>query len=967
MSSKSADKWKDLRELTLKNLPDIRKVYEDFGLKFTGKISSKSWAECHAWGREDSNPSAAVNLETGVYKDFAGQTMNIFDFMAHCGKVATWQDAQTELAKMAGLGSKIPKKSKAKRPDEVLGFTQKFNPGSTLGLCKKYGVRPDILEMTGARIARYPANSAQPQVVVAFPIYSPISLLEQPPESYVIQNSYGEPLMVFQGPESPPRAEKRITLGGTGVLNRWALEHWEKAERIYKVEGVSDMLVMQQFIPPELREKHIVITNACGTDDSTPPFYLAPHCSGKEIIIIHDADIPGQFGTGKDKTGGAQRWITAMRPAARVLKNVQLPYEIQQKHGKDLRDWINEPGRTYADLQELVSKTSDIQKTDPTIQDDGKGATRELTKSELILHRLQIAVLGHRQAGRTARITCYSYTKRKTFEIVDINKKSRNDLLTDLGEVVKVWISDPENPDPMKHSISEVREAIAYEASHRILDADSSVGIGFWHINGKMVMIGAGKFLTMNGSLSVHSSPSLEDKVVQFGSQGEEWFDVDAITGYLPMASDADWRKELFEEIAGIFELWGNFSLDPQELKVRCRLLAGLLLATWIQDVWHFRPWVSLTGEANSGKSAMFNFFFRPYFGPLATTGTTMTEAGLRAMTRECSKAVLLDELETSPGRDRILDYLRNSGSGGGKTIGSPGQHAITSKIKCIPWMSATEANMKKETERSRYISFTMENRANMPVFDLPAVEKLVELRNKSHAALLRTWFRATELEYFIRHKCTIPGISHRYTETHAVPIAMWSAMLGHNEIECGNLFKAAMQYMIEPIKFSTEPEHITLIQQISCSRIPVGRGNVRTVSELLTDPAHRLDNDDTPEQVLARHGIRKMWGKEFRVSADGQPPVHPDRCYVFLAHRMVIDLLRGTDFQHKGIDQLLRRITGAFQSQQRIGKTKARGIVVPFTEMVSEVSPSESIDNFVPPEHRPPQVGGSTAISEIE
>ena len=72
--AKSKDAWKALREDIISNL-DIRREYENFGVKFTGKTTSKGWAECHAYGREDSTPSAGVNLETGVYKDFTGSAV----------------------------------------------------------------------------------------------------------------------------------------------------------------------------------------------------------------------------------------------------------------------------------------------------------------------------------------------------------------------------------------------------------------------------------------------------------------------------------------------------------------------------------------------------------------------------------------------------------------------------------------------------------------------------------------------------------------------------------------------------------------------------------------------------------------------------------------------------------------------------------------------------------------------------
>ena len=83
MSSK-LDKWRELREETL-NLLDIRKTYEGWGVQFTGSVSSTNWAECHAFDRDDKTPSAGVNLVTGIYKDFGGETLGLFDFAVKAG------------------------------------------------------------------------------------------------------------------------------------------------------------------------------------------------------------------------------------------------------------------------------------------------------------------------------------------------------------------------------------------------------------------------------------------------------------------------------------------------------------------------------------------------------------------------------------------------------------------------------------------------------------------------------------------------------------------------------------------------------------------------------------------------------------------------------------------------------------------------------------------------------------------
>ena len=478
----TADKWKSLREETLQNL-DIRAKYEEFRVVFTGKVSGSGWAECYAFGRDDKSPSAGVNLTTGLYKDFTGETLSIFDFMAQFGHAESWQDAQEKLAKAVGLAKKIPKKARPKRIEDSLGFTKTVNVVSLIPLARKYGINVQPIIMPGVRLAQYPANSPEPQIVCAFPIYDSQAMLEQPPVGYVIQDPTGRPINVYQGPDLPPRPEKRIVLGTTGILNKFALEHWEKAERIYKVEGLSDMLTLQDFIPEEYREKHLVITNACGTDDSAPAWGLANHCVGKEIVIIHDADVPGQYGNSKDQSGGAQRWVKALKSVAKSVKNVQLPYEVASKHGKDLRNYITEPGRKYSDLLELVVGTKDEveQRADsPAAEDSAPNS-----ESEIILNRLGLIVLGH-HPDNSARISMMSTQSKRRLEIRDSSKYSYIQMLTDIGPLAKTEIDSGADPSPAKISIQKLREAIAEVAHARRLCRESAIGTGIWNIGDRL-------------------------------------------------------------------------------------------------------------------------------------------------------------------------------------------------------------------------------------------------------------------------------------------------------------------------------------------------------------------------------------------------------------------------------------------------------------------------------------------------
>lgn len=953
------DAWKAVREETLQNL-DIRSKFEEFGVKFTGKVSSTNWAECYAFGRSDKNPSAAVNLTTGVYKDFAGDRLSIFDFMVQHNLAPDWQEAQVVLAKSVGLAKKIPKKAKAKRTADLLGFTQKFSLVAVVPLARSYDINPRVIEMTGARIARYPESSNEPQMVCAFPIFDPVSMLETPPESYILQSGSGQPIMVYQGPDVPARPEKRIVIGHTGILNKHALEKWEQAERIYKVEGLSDMLVLQNFIPEELRDRHLVITNACGCDDAAPAWGLANHCTGKDVVIIHDADVPGQYGTGKDQAGGAQRWVKALKNSAKSLRNLQLPYEVEEKHGKDLRNWIQEPGRKYSDLLELVAATKD-EIAGKIV--DGTGSVVERTPSQKILDRLNLVVLGHTM-DRSNTVLVFHMRLRRRFAIPDIDKFTYNRMLLTIGEEARTEIDPSPEPTPVKISIKQLREAIAMEACGRRISRESAIGIGIWEINGKLVFVGSGEWMAMNGDLRSYQTPEIDEKLVDFGEGAESWYDEEEIRHYLSMAVDPAWRIEFLKEFAGIFEMWDNWSRDKDDNKLRSYLVSNLLLCSWLQDIWTWRPWVSVTGETNSGKTAFFGFITK-YFGPqMALSMGSSSEAGLRQSIGTSSKIMLLDEFEASKERTKTLDWLKNAGAGNASVRGTPGQYAVKGKVKVMPWFGSIEACTTNESERNRYIMFPMASRIGKPRFTLPTDEDIKILRSKSLAILMRVWVRAKELHEHLQHKCEIKGVYSRYTESHSLPIAMWAAIAGMTNTEAESLFYESIGTMMANIQFNSESEHGTLINEILFSKVDCGRGERRMVSELLTGLSQSIPHsDDTPDLLLARNGLRKMYGKDFKDS-----PFQPEERVLFIACTVVRPmLLRNTVFGDKGIDQILERVPRSFRAQKRLGGSKARGIVVPMeavipSESASERAVNEGRDDFVPPEHR---ANGGRSISE--
>jgi hypothetical protein len=280
----------------------------------------------------------------------------------------------------------------------------------------------------------------------------------------------------------------------------------------------------------------------------------------------------------------------------------------------------------------------------------------------------------------------------------------------------------------------------------------------------------------------------------------------------------------------------------------------------------------------------------------------------------------------------------------------------VKGKVQVIPWFGATEAGMKNETERNRYILFGLSSRIDKPRFTLPSSEMVDTMRSKSLAILMRCWVRAKELHAYLTTKCQVSGLYSRYTESHSLPVSMWAAIVGLNNDEAENLFNEVIGPMLRTLSFISESEHGSLINDILFARVDLGRGEKKMVNELLTNANHEVEGRDGAEKILARVGIRKMLGSEFKKGS----PYSPEERVLFIAHRIVQrELLRGTDFQDKGLDQLLERIPRSYRTSQRLGGSPSRGIAIPMESAIpfeSQLKVKEEqmeSEGFVPPEHR--------------
>ncbi len=118
---------------------------------------------------------------------------------------------------------------------------------------------------------------------------------------------------------------KSHTVGGS--VNSWlAAGDVRVASTIIDTEGVPDLLAAASMLP----QGWAAVTNTAGA--KTRGKLTRKWAKGKRIIIVGDADEPGQ--------DGQRRAAAAYHKAGADVSLAVLPYPIEEVHGKDLRDWL---------------------------------------------------------------------------------------------------------------------------------------------------------------------------------------------------------------------------------------------------------------------------------------------------------------------------------------------------------------------------------------------------------------------------------------------------------------------------------------------------------------------------------------------------------------------------------------------------------------------------------------------------
>lgn len=331
--SKTVD-WQAINQQIFQKL-DMPAEFSALGIDLSDREPKESgWIGCHAIGREDINPSAAVNADTGRYRDLGGDglSLSFWDLCCYLKKFPRWQDARDHYAARAGVVIEG-----IRDPAEHLAFQPWSSALVALWCRQKPGATVEAVQVAGGRLARY----REQYTVIAMPIFGP-GFTAADPIGWVLWNITGKELPIFHGKGKEITWAKMKTTGGSegGLIGQHALDRLTDPaadptkQLIWKVEGPSDLLALWSIIPPEQRDRHVVLTNSDGAT-SPPKSWMASVFAGRRVAVVGDADIPGQKGAVLWAS-----WACKVASETRAARAELMGFEVTQDHGRDLRDWI---------------------------------------------------------------------------------------------------------------------------------------------------------------------------------------------------------------------------------------------------------------------------------------------------------------------------------------------------------------------------------------------------------------------------------------------------------------------------------------------------------------------------------------------------------------------------------------------------------------------------------------------------
>ena len=648
--------------------------------------------------------------------------------------------------------------------------------------------------------------------------------------------------------------------------------------------------------------------------------------ANRDVLIVPDCDPPNTSGLIVG-VAHAKEVADFLLSDAQSIRVIELP-DAQEKWGLD--DWLQKGGHTLQEFSDLANKAKPwgpdsaiVTNVNPAKTDD---PLSNPLSDESILAACGITYVA--QHDDTGFVEIFSKVTQRFTTIRDPSAIKYEQMVLSVGSDFRATVRRNEQDPNKLITFPDFKLAIAAIASRNSALTDK-MGIGIWENKDSLVLVNSRQLGILNGKpeIDITDTPVYNQTAYDVGDRCE-WVnlqrlkaDVDSVK-----AKPGSLHREEIQIVRDLFAKWQY--LAPKN--VFPEVLTGMILATFTQTLWAWRPQIFLTGQAYAGKSTMFKMI-AAIFGPLCKMSSNSSAAGLRQFLSNSGRIVLCDELEKSRHRRDILEMIRASGRGDESFRGTANHQYRGFRLQHIFWCASIESGLQNEADQSRFI--VAELKKVDAKIEMPTNEQLTEIGQKLAAVAVCSFRAAKELvDHLLNNKPQ--GIHGRICESYSVPCAMYAVSTEMDQTEALTLFYDALYSLTEAADIESDSE--ALLDEIMCSTGRIQMREKKTVADLLKERYQ-----STCEQDLRNLGVYSK-GDELLLNC-----------------RALVNNLLSPEWKEKRIDTLLLRIPGAKRVVQRFDQTVLRFISIPraaipvinvesdsYSEKISETSFEQQAKN---------------------
>lgn len=624
-----------------------------------------------------------------------------------------------------------------------------------------------------------------------------------------------------------------------------------------------------------------------------------------------------------------------------------------------------------------MQNRDEIQELNKSSLDPSPNGHNDTRVEKQISDLLQMDILGW---GSDTGCRVFARATRRLCDIKDVARLSREHCLAIFGHPAKRHIArNADEVSPTRFPMGDVRDAISLLASKACANTEHQIGSGVWRgiddlgkATDEVLIVSGSEAAVWDGvceRLEKLQHPRYGGRTILFG-ESQPWCDFEKLEEYLRASLDQKWSDAVMKECIEIFDRW------VWKKKMSSELTLGLVMSSWIQTLWPWRPMISITGESRAGKTTLMSRTIAPMFNGLALSSSDATAAGIRQAIACNATVVILDEFDVEAGdrykaaeNRKIQKMFRMSGKGDSHFRGTPGQRAIAGRMQHIPWFGGIVFQSVDEADTNRFLNLYLKRpsykipespESNLKDLGLrllaisvrhaiPAIKtaEMLEMESETYA---RKYKDATDLKVRGRYR-HLASVHSRIVQGYSAPAAIMAHASRSNSTK---LLETLLWHTVDMDENEIEQDYMSTLDAIATAKIALVGGRKLTVAHILRELApYEGIGDQVPattaeelmldeyRTALESNGLKlgTYEHRELAMAAAAREEEDPEFDWQVLEKTGCLLIGWKTalnslvpQYGRQRIDQSLMRAPIAIRSRRRIGKgSNQRVVMLPF------------------------------------